>query len=249
MRKLLIFILLVLSVRLSGQVIPGVVASGGAAVTSSSLLTGLVSAWELNESSGTITDSKGANNSSSCTATYGNTGKNGNCLTFTSSAIVTLANTTGWTMASTSSVSVSAWVYLTATQGSYANIIGNENGPQMYLALETSDPSYYLRFLTSGAATESTSQYTFTHSTWFHLLFVKSGTSTSLYVNNVLVGSGTEGTYSALSPAAIYIGNDGGAETFTGRIDMVRIWSKALSAGERLELYTKENTGTTTYPW
>jgi hypothetical protein len=219
------------------------------ASSTSTLLKGLISAYECNESSGTIIDAKGINSSSSQTVTYGNAGKNGNCLTFTGTNIVTLSNTTGWTPSSTSFLTVSLWVNFTsALPGNYGHFIGFENGPQVYVALNTSDPAYKFKWYAGGGTIESTNDETFTHNTWYNVVVVKSGTSISLYKNDVLVGSGTESTYSALNPTHIYIGNDGSGEKFTGKIDMIRLYNRALSSSGVDSLYTKENSGIT-YPW
>jgi hypothetical protein len=250
MKKLIFYsVLLLLTLSLSGQRIGITASSSSVGVGSSTLLNGLISAWECNESSGAIIDVKGVNSSSSQTVTYGNAGKIGNCLTFTGTNIVTLSNTTGWTPSSTSSMTVSMWVNFTsALAGSYGNFIGFENGPQVYVALNIGDPAYKFKWYTGGGAIESTNDETFTHGTWYQVVMVKSGTSISLYKNDVLVGSGTEGSYSALNPTHIYIGNDGAGETFTGKIDMIRLYNRALSSSGVDSLYTKENSGIT-YPW
>jgi hypothetical protein len=248
MKKSLIYtLLLFLTLSLSGQR-TGIMASSGTA--SSTLLTGLVSAWECNEASGTIIDVKGNNNSASQTVTYGNAGKNGNCLTFTSTNIVTLANITGWTISSASSCSISAWVNFTGAQaGTRSIIIGNgmSGAPELYFANEDA-PQYDLRWYVGGVAISGATEPTVSYGTWYQIIMVKSGTSITLYWNGSVLGTGTEGTYSALNPTAIYLGNDASGNSFTGKLDMVRFWSKALSSGEVTELYTKEN-GSTTYPW
>ena len=247
MKRLLIYLFLLLTPVVSGQILTGVVASSGV-TTTSTLLTGLVSAWECNESSGTIIDAKGNNNSASQTVTYGNAGKNGNCLTFTSTNIVTLTNTTGWTISSASSCSISVWVNFTGVQGgTRSTIIGYGSGPQFYFANEDA-PQYDLRWYTSGVAFSGPTEPTVSYGTWYQIVMVKSGTSITLYWNGSILGMGTEDTYSALNPTAIYIGNNSSGQAFTGKIDMVRYWNKALSSDEVTELYTKEN-GSTTYPW
>jgi hypothetical protein len=81
---------------------------------------------------------------------------------------------------------------------------------------------------------------------WHHVVVVKnSDGSGSMYVDNTLIGNkGTGTTYTPIAGfdiGCIYEPEDVGAtDFFNGSIDQVRIFNKALSAGEVTTLYTSD---------
>lgn len=76
---------------------------------------------------------------------------------------------------------------------------------------------------------------------WHHIVGKQTGTSGSLYVDGVLRASGTVRAIGN-APTSITIGryDTVGFDYFTGRIDEVRIYNRALSDAEILELFTSE---------
>ena len=72
---------------------------------------------------------------------------------------------------------------------------------------------------------------------WQHLAVVKNGTTVSVYADGVFSGSGT--VTNTDSNGDIYIGSLAGGNYFKGQIDDVRLYNRALSAGEVQRLYNQ----------
>ena len=69
---------------------------------------------------------------------------------------------------------------------------------------------------------------------WTHLAFSYDGAHTRLYVNGELAATKAVGPIAAPSDGPLYIGCDGPiwGDHFRGRIDEVRLYDRALAAGE-----------------
>jgi hypothetical protein len=80
--------------------------------------------------------------------------------------------------------------------------------------------------------------YTFSTSTWYSIILTKSGTSYNLYVNNVPANSFTATMATPTTQSAMG-GGLTGVSNFTGYLDEVGFWSKALNAGDVTQLYNK----------
>ncbi|MFN7161311.1 MAG: LamG-like jellyroll fold domain-containing protein [Candidatus Gracilibacteria bacterium] len=84
-----------------------------------------------------------------------------------------------------------------------------------------------------------TGNTTVTDNSWHHVVFVKNGAEQTLYLDNILDGSLSEGPWNTDSTAPLTIGSQQGlAGTFVdGRIDDIRFFNRALSAQETTDLY------------
>ena len=70
-------------------------------------------------------------------------------------------------------------------------------------------------------------------STWSHLAATYDGASQKLFLNGVLVASRIQANLIGVSTGPLRIGGDSvWGEYFNGLIDEVRVYSRALSAGE-----------------
>jgi hypothetical protein len=243
MKKLLTYLLLLLTINAGAQVMTGIMASSGQSGTA--LTTGLISSYECNESSGTVVDEVSAYNSTASTANYSASGKLGTALSFSAADdYVTLSQGAAFATTHTGDVSIFAWIYLVGDNVGYGNIFGNYYGPQFYLS-EIGSETAYLRWYVGGGAQEAAD--VFAYNTWHHVGIVKTGVNVQFYHDGIPLGSvQTESAYDASN--TIYMGGDPEGEYVNGRVDLVRYWSRALSSTEVANLYTKENSGTT-YPW
>jgi concanavalin A-like lectin/glucanase superfamily protein len=69
--------------------------------------------------------------------------------------------------------------------------------------------------------------------TWSHLAMTYNGSSMRLYVNGALVATRAQTGNATVSTGVLRIGGNGvWGEYFTGAIDEVRIYNRALSAAE-----------------
>jgi len=239
--------------------------AAGAAV--STLLTGLVSYWKLDESSGNALDAENSNDGTVVGGvTQGASGKLGTAYSFSGSGqyvdfgdIAALDGITklsafcwinrGGTL-NTSDAILTKWNY--ATQGNFGWQTGNLAGDEMSIFIATSltDPG-------SGCRVDTTNANQTTN-TFYHVGFVFDGTLSGdsnrlkFYQDGtqLSVSQGAGAVPASLqSPAADFLMGRfiGLGRYYPGTIDEVGVWDKALTSSEITELY---NSGTgVTHPF
>ncbi len=204
---------------------------------------GLVGYWPLDEGRGvTAGDSSGNGNTGAITGGTWANGKRGKALSFngTSSCINLGTSATLRPQDGT----YTAWVKLSSLPSDgnvggdiFSNYSGNSKG--MFLSILSSG-YVQLRPHPSGtvnsAATISVGQ-------WYHVVGTIEGTATKVYINGVLSNS-SSGTYTPPDAMNASIGCwvDIGVFYFPGLIDDVRVYNRALSAAEILNLYKQNET-------
>jgi hypothetical protein len=200
---------------------------------------GLVAAYGFNEASGsTVQDASGNNLSGTITgATRTASGKFGRALTFngTNSWVTVSANSL---LNLTTGMTLEAWVFPTAYKSDWSNIIIRERPDgevyNLYANIDTNVPGVYV--VRGSAPTvpldaRGTTQVPL--NTWTHLAATYDNTTLRLYVNGVQVGSRALTGALLTSTGVLRIGgNSIWGEFFTGRIDEVRVYSRALSQVE-----------------
>ncbi len=134
---------------------------------------------------------------------------------------------------------VSAWVNLGATS-SYSRVFdfGTGTTRNMYLTVNYGGSGPRFGITTSGSGGEQTVRYNtqLPLNTWTHLAVTLSGTTATLYVNGIAVGTNTNVT---LEPSSLgsttrnYIGKSQYSDPYlNGTVDDFQIYSRALSASE-----------------
>jgi hypothetical protein len=194
---------------------------------------GLVAAYGFNEGSGTVVNdaSGNGNNGTINGATWTTSGKYGNALNFNgSNALVTINNAASLQL--TTGMTLEAWVYPTVTGPWWGDVIykGNDNYylegtsyssgfPAMGGTLPNAPPLYGTAVLALN--------------TWAHLAATYDGATMRLYVNGVQVASRAQTGAIVTSTNPLQIGGDSiYGQYFTGRIDEVRIYNRALSTAQ-----------------
>ncbi len=199
-------------------------------------MNGLVAAYGFEEATGTQTtiDASGSGNlgtiSGATRITTTQFGKalsfNGtnNWVTINDSASVDL--TTGMTL--------EAWVYPTSLNGWKTVLMKEQTGFASYWLYANDDASRPANVVNVGGTLRQLSAGShLPTNTWTHLAATYDGSTQKLYVNGVLVGSRSQTGAIALSSGALRIGgNSLWGEYFTGYIDEVRIYNRALSQAE-----------------
>ena len=195
---------------------------------------GLISAFGFDEPSGaTVTDEARDHDGTISGATRTTSGRFGSALSFDgSNDWVTVPNDADFNL--TSGLTLEAWVYPTALGTTWRTVIMKERASALAYALyannNTSDPTARV-FTTSDLATSGTTQLPL--NTWSHLTMTWASSTLRLYVNGTQVstraaaGSLTTGT----GPLRIG-GNSFSSQWFSGRIDELRVYRRALSASE-----------------
>jgi hypothetical protein len=197
---------------------------------------------------GNANDSSGNNRNGTAvgTPTYaaGKTGY-GQAIALATSAGVSAAVSLGANPAfnPTGSFSVSAWINPTTWTGTNANTIVSNNNGSFGWAITRAN-SNQIRFRTSGTGgtdLDSGAATLITTSTWTHIVCVYDSVNKTkaIYINGALANQATVTADITSTTVNTYIGARSGATTtatlsnyFTGSIDEVRMYNKALSDAE-----------------
>jgi PKD repeat protein len=229
---------------------------GTAAVTSSAPITvsastggprGLVAAYGFNEGTGSsVSDLSGNGNVGTVSgARWSNAGKFGKSLWFNgSSSRITVRDSPSLDLSG--AMTLAAWVYPTVAMTDRRVVIVKErsgsNAYHLHASSGTSGRVFTGVFTTTWNRLWSASALPVNR--WTHLAATYDGARQRLFVNGVQVASRTQTGAIATSTSPLRIGADGArGEHFLGRIDEVRIYSRALSGSE---LQTIMNTAVST---
>ncbi len=220
---------------------------------------GLVGHWTLdgaqtNWNTNTTKDSSGRGNTGTLTSLATTTapvsGKVGQAMKFNGSTSEVIVPAHSSLNFGGSAITVSAWVNPASLSSTYHAVTASRSGCggtnlnwQLYAKQDTNGPSFsvYNGGAGSGTALVATSSSPLPLNTWSHLTGTFDGTTTRLYINGILVASGTNGAQSTMNTVAapLTIGREGPCTGwFNGKIDDVRVYSRTLSATEVLQLYT-----------
>lgn len=179
------------------------------------------------DQTGTYTDS-GSQNSS--LTVFGSpvaaTGISGKGLTYNGTTDYVYINSP-FDFGASSAFTFECWFKSTATTNYPTFIRRDGNGVAYLMRLNMGKVEFYCG--TPGIV--STNSYA--DGKWHHVVGVKNGSSTTLYVDGVSVGTGSAVTTAQNSGAqAIHVGENSGSEMFVGTLDEVAIYGTALSAAQ-----------------
>ena len=203
---------------------------------------GLVAAFGFDEVSGTtVSDSSAAGNHGSFSATNGPTrtteGRFGGALVF--DGINDLVSVADSDSLDSTRMTISAWVKPGALSDWRSLIMKERTGTgtagfvyALYAASGSQGPSAYIR--QGGALHNTTPAAALAAGAWQHLAATFDGTRLRVYVNGVQVESFAVSGNLATSTRPLFIGGNVvfGDEFFSGVIDEVRIYNRALTADE-----------------
>jgi len=204
---------------------------------------GLVGYWSFEDATGTLaTDFSGNGNIGTLNAggakpTWAS-GKVGSALSFDGSDYVTVTDT-GSNVEVGSALTITAWVKPNASV-SNINIVSRANFSYRF-RLDGGNTLW--AYLNGSVAAATTSSFTTTSDIWQHVAMVYDGVSNTVvfYLNGASDSKATSVSGVLDSPAQdLFIGSyTQGAEFFSGLIDEVRIYNRALSATEVADLYAR----------
>jgi hypothetical protein len=214
---------------------------GGNATTSAPLSitvantqpSGLVAAYSFSEGSGssTVDRSGNGNNGAITGATWSSGGKFGNALSFTGSARVTVADSASLDL--TTGMTLMAWISPTANTNWRTVILKQTSNDLAYALYANSDSNQPGVWITAGSTQFVKGTAQIPSSSWAHLAATYDGGTLRMFVNGVQVSSVPGAQPIVVSSGPLQIGgNTIWGEYFSGLIDDVRVYNRALTAAE-----------------
>jgi glucose/arabinose dehydrogenase/PKD repeat protein len=195
--------------------------------------TGLVGAWSFDEASGTsAADASGSGNTGTISGAARTAGRYGGALSFDGvNDWVTVNDANSLDL--TNRMTLEAWVRPTAL-GDWRTVLLKERPGHLAYALygstDNNRPAGHV-FTTGDIALGGPS--VLPANTWSHLAFTYDGATTRLYVNGTQVATAALTGNAVVSTGLLRIGgNSVWGEWFSGAIDEVRIYNRALTATE-----------------
>jgi hypothetical protein len=207
--------------------------------TNGSGTTGLQALYKFDEGSGTIVnDSSGNGNNGTISGATWATGKSGSGLSLDGNDCVNKATPSAGLKPSLE-VTTAAWVKMSATDTGGAEIVSM--GDSYALRVQTSGNIQF--FYYNGTTWKSiiTTGVNVRDGVWHHIVGQKTSTALQIYVDGISKASTPNtGTIAYTQGTDLFIGKHGNGDTiydFVGSIDDVRIYNRALSNQEVLDLY------------
>lgn len=207
-----------------------------------SLNNGLVGYWKMDENTGgTTADATGNGGTGTLTNNTWATGIFGSATSFTGTGSVSIPNSTPLTP---NYITVSMWIKPTSFANSYNALWGKETIGSPYgsamLVRSTGKMAVYVR---DNAATDyhydNTGSHTLTAGNWYNVAFTYDGNRVIGYVNGEVDGTVTTAgnPLAVVSAATLLADSIYASRKFSGSIDEVRIYNRALTQNEITQLY------------
>ena len=212
-------------------------ASSSVSVTVSNDTSPLVAAYGFNEGAGTtVTDASVYGNTGTINgASWTSQGRFGSALNFDGASNWVTVNDSD-ALDLTSGMTLEAWVYPTAVQGTWTTIALKESPPGNLAYMMQLDPSNHpSTYITTDAAGLQgvVGPQALPLNTWTYLAATYDGATLRLYVNGTVVASAFVSGNILTSGGPLRIGgNSIWGEYFVGTIDEVRLYNRALSQTE-----------------
>lgn len=216
---------------------------------STNLETNLVSYWELEEASGTRTDSKGSNDLTDNNTVTQGTGKQGNAADFERSNSEHLSRADNASLSITGDLSVSFWSKPETVHNGNDAWFSKSGGSGNFgvLAEMSAHTTERIRFFVSSNGTSITQKdwnITLVAGTWYHFVFVydASAGSCELFIDGVSYGKVTglptsiyDNTTDFQLGASDIDGSTG--RHYDGLLDEFALYDRILNYGDILDLY------------
>jgi hypothetical protein len=200
---------------------------------SNTTIAGLVAAYSFGEGTGgSVADSTGNGNTGTITnATWTTSGKFGNALVFNgTNAKVTIPDASALDL--TTAMTLEAWVYPTTTPTNWSTILHKEID-RYYIAAGSNTGAPAVGGTFTSGNTNLYGAAPMTANVWTHVAATYDGTTLILYLNGNPVSSKAVAGSLTVSGSPVSIGGTAAyGEFFTGRIDEVRIYNRALTQAQ-----------------
>jgi len=130
--------------------------------------------------------------------------------------------------------SVSIWAYPTATDGNFymATSLRTSGGGTVYYYISNHNATWLLAMNNGGTGSLNFGPASVTTNAWTHLGFAFNASTSVGYKNGVQADSRTPSANPSISTPIFYIGYDGTAATWAGRLADCATWNVLLTASE-----------------
>lgn len=201
---------------------------------------GLKGYWRMDETTGdNILDALGISNGSTVTADIELVGKHNACRYFAAGDIATVPHTT--TISIANNVTFSLWTkpMYSGGQGGFIAYKGSYPGYNYRLVYYATTQFEFACALNGTFFAISSLGISYPAGTWYHVVGqYENGVGQKIYVNASLRGSNSNVGTLNTNTEPLYIGKyHGGGYDYTGYIDEIAVWDRALSQTEITELY------------
>jgi len=223
---------------------------GGPTSLVSDFSSGLVGYWKMDEASGNLIDTSGNGNTGTAIGTTVAAGQFGNGRSFNGDG--DYANAGNATSLDVDTLTASSWV---KTTGTGYKMWMARGGGQYWLSHQSSKLHFCLT--AGGVRKDLFATVNYYDNKWHHVVNTYDGAYMKMYMDGVEINSFAKtGTISGLTD--LLIGRYSSSYQFTGQLDEVRIYNRALSEREIQQLYEyapgpvgyynfNENSGTKAY--
>lgn len=196
---------------------------------------GLVGWWKFDEASGNAADSSGyANTGTPTGTTIVSNCKRGGCRSFNGTSDFI---DVGTNLTVTSDVTVSYWAYLSSISGyrmAMTRTSGTGGDWEIAMSANGNSEPYYGR----NGSTIFPTNYGITTNRWLHFtLTIDSVAGAKIYINGTSVATSVEVTSFRNANGTLYIGKRSDGYYFNGLLDDIRVYNRALTAVEVMDLY------------
>ncbi|MBI3985063.1 MAG: DUF2341 domain-containing protein [Candidatus Levybacteria bacterium] len=207
---------------------------------------GIVGYWKMDDGSGsTASDSSGNGYNGTITgASWSSSCKYGNCLSFSGLSSGNKVDLGTSVNLNPSNFTVSAWVNTNNASYAYNYIFssdrdccGTYNGIGFYI----NGAGKLVGSIWNSTNAGTSSNTTLSASTWYFVTFSYDGSKMKLYINGILDKeesyTGSVGSPASFNVSIGTMGFNQGTYTFNGKIDETRLYNRALSNKEIIQLY------------
>jgi fibronectin type 3 domain-containing protein len=195
---------------------------------------GLVAGYAFEEGTGTsVSDASGNNNGGTLAAgtTWTAQGRFGSALQFSGTTSgVTVADANSLDL--TTGMTVEAWVFPTIAPAGWRAVVGKDVDRYYLMASSNTNLPIIGATFSPGGNLNTYAPSALAVNTWTHLAATYDGTTVRLFVDGVQVATRAQSGALTTSTSPLTIGHNFYGERFTGRIDEVRVYNRALSVAE-----------------
>ncbi|MFH0924245.1 MAG: LamG-like jellyroll fold domain-containing protein [bacterium] len=198
---------------------------------------GLVGEWKFDEGTGTTaTDMSGSGNNGTISGATWSDGKFGNSLSFNGVDPYYVDCGTNSNLTLTNNLTIEAWIKWTGDGNSYQAIVSKRLGGGLvnyYLRIDKASKTLFLIAYSNSTEYWKNSTLTVPINEWIHVAVTFDNGNTHFYINSVDDGLKSFPVSSLFSNGqSVRIGYYDNSQIFSGLIDQVRIYNRALSATE-----------------